>query len=90
MWTFPYTVICLSQVTPHLCNLLSISKAESISGRLTITPKIKFVTVSSNAYHFPIYFYFISFYCIFCFLGLHLWHMEVPRLGVEYKIKENL
>ena len=26
-------------------------------------------------------YYFILFY--FCFLGLHLWHMEVPRLGVE-------
>ena len=23
------------------------------------------------------------FYFSFCFLGLHLWHMEVPRLGVE-------
>ena len=23
--------------------------------------------------------------CLFCFLGLHLRHMEVPRLGVELK-----
>ena len=22
------------------------------------------------------------FFVCFCFLGLHLWHMEVPRLGV--------
>ena len=22
----------------------------------------------------------------FCFLGLHLWHMEVPRLGVESEL----
>ena len=26
-------------------------------------------------------FHFLFF--IFCFLGPHLWHMEVPRLGVE-------
>ena len=28
---------------------------------------------------------FISFY--FVFLGLHLWHMEVPRLGVEWGLQ---
>ena len=27
------------------------------------------------------------FYFIFCFLGLHLWHMEVPRLGAESELK---
>ena len=26
-------------------------------------------------------FFFFFFFCLF--LGLHLWHMEVPRLGVE-------
>ena len=26
---------------------------------------------------------FILFYFIFCFLGLYLWHIEVPRLGVK-------
>ena len=26
------------------------------------------------------------FYFIFCFLGLHLWHMEAPRLGVESEL----
>ena len=26
--------------------------------------------------------YYLSIY-LFCFLGLHLWHMEVPRLGVK-------
>ena len=29
--------------------------------------------------------YFISFY--FCFLGLHLWHMEGPRLGVKWELQ---
>ena len=31
-----------------------------------------------NSRHF-----FILFFCLFVFLALHLWHLEVPRLGVE-------
>ena len=27
--------------------------------------------------------FFFIFYFYFCFLGPHLWHMDVPRLGVE-------
>ena len=27
------------------------------------------------------------FIFIFCFLGLHLWHMEVPRLGIELELQ---
>ena len=23
----------------------------------------------------------------FCFLGLHLWHVEIPRLGVESELQ---
>ena len=30
---------------------------------------------------------FILFYLFFCFLGLHLQHMEVPRLGVELELQ---
>ena len=30
--------------------------------------------------HFIFYFYF-------CFLGLHMWHVEVPRLGVESELQ---
>jgi len=26
-------------------------------------------------------------YLFFCFLGLHLWHMQVPRLGGEYEVQ---
>ena len=29
--------------------------------------------------------FFLSFFI--CFLGLHLWHMEVPRLGVESELQ---
>ena len=29
----------------------------------------------------------ISFFCLFCLLGQHLRHMEVPRLGVELELQ---
>ena len=30
-----------------------------------------------------------SFFCLFvCFLGPHLWHMEVRRLGVESELQQ--
>ena len=34
--------------------------------------------------HDPLVFYFIH---LFIFLGLHLQHMEVPRLGVEWELQ---
>ena len=30
---------------------------------------------------------FFLFVFLFCFLGLHLWHMEVPRLGTESELQ---
>ena len=37
----------------------------------------------------PFFFFFPSFllFFFFCFLGLHLWLMEVPRLGVELELE---
>ena len=29
----------------------------------------------------------MNLFFFFCFLGLHLWHMEVPRLGVELELQ---
>ena len=34
-----------------------------------------------------IYIYIYTYICIFCFLGPHLQHMEVPRLGVESELR---
>ena len=31
-------------------------------------------------------YFFLSFFFL-CFLGLHLWHMEVPRVGVELELQ---
>ena len=28
-----------------------------------------------------------QFFFFFCFLGLHLWHMEVPRLGIKLDLQ---
>ena len=41
-----------------------------------------FLALSSNEGH-RIFFCFV----LFCFLGLHLWHMEIPRLGVELELQ---
>ena len=40
----------------------------------------------STVYNQNIYFYFY-FVLSFIFLGLHLQHMEVPRLGVELELQ---
>ena len=33
------------------------------------------------------YFILFTYYYYFCFLGLHLWHGEIPRLGVESELQ---
>ena len=38
---------------------------------------------SPIAFREGFYFFIFIFYFIFVFLRPHLWHMEVPRLGVE-------
>ena len=40
---------------------------------LTLCPKVSF--------------YFKKLFIIFCFLGPHLWHMKVPRPGVESELQ---
>ena len=36
---------------------------------------------------FHVYNIVIHIFFFFCFLGPHLWHMEVPRLGVELELQ---
>ena len=36
---------------------------------------------------FTVSFSFLFFFFFFIFLGPHLWHMEVPRLGVEQELQ---
>ena len=34
-------------------------------------------------FFFSLVFFFVLYFFFYCFLRLHVWHMEVPRLGVE-------
>ena len=38
-------------------------------------------------YEFGSFFFFFFFFFCFFFLGLHLWHMEVPKLGGESELQ---
>ena len=48
---------------------------------LTTIDRTKAFTVIPAA--FLLFFSFL----FFCFLGLHLWHMDVPRLGTEWELQ---
>ena len=41
--------------------------------------------ISVSNFLFFIFYFYVFIYC--CFLGLHLRHMEVPRLGVESELQ---
>ena len=41
------------------------------------------VTIVNNTL---LYFFFFCLFLSFVFLGLHLWHMEVPRLGFQSEL----
>ena len=48
---------------------------------------LKNMSVLYNMCLLLIYFFYLKIiYLLFVFLGLHLWHMEVPRLGVESEL----
>lgn len=53
--------LCCHMITSgdklHTCAICSIIPKETISGRLNIHTKIKSVTLSYNAYHFPMHFW---------------------------------
>ena len=40
-----------------------------------------------GCYHSVYFFLFVLIYIYFAFLRLHLWHMDVPRLGVESELQ---
>ena len=67
-------------------NISGFSKGKDImvGGRLELPQSISkgFSKGKDTIRHF----YFILFIYLFCFLGLHLRHMEVPRLGVELEL----
>ena len=54
-----------------------LAEALSFPGVLSTRRKVRFITGLSLA------FFFCAPLPLFLFLQLHLWHMEVPGLGVE-------
>ena len=67
---------------PSVLHWLSIFPLES---RFWGSPVI-FLT-SYGPWIFPISCTQQPFICLFCFLGLHLGHMEFPRLGIELELQ---
>ena len=51
----------------------------------TADPKTAAPPENSTLFFFS--FFFLSFFIFFCFLGLHVQHMEVPSLGVELELQ---
>ena len=51
------------------------------------TPIFSFLesVFKAEEFYFAVFFYFLFF--IFCFLGPHLWHVEVPKLGVRFELQ---
>ena len=66
----------------------AISKEQIICANhiypLQKTSKSKPKTQSPNSFYFS--HYLLIYLFVFVFLGLHSWHMEVPRLGVESEL----
>ena len=48
--------------------------------------KVSVITEAILDYEHFFFFFLFSFFLSFVFLGPHLWHMEVPRLGVELEL----
>ena len=46
-----------------------------------------FAVFSLTGYYKFFIFYLINLFIYFCFFGLYLWHMEVPRLGVQSELQ---
>ena len=59
---------------------LTVSKREEV--QYLYLYKTKTISYNTLSHNFP----FTLTYWVFlfvCFLGLHMWHMDIPRLGVE-------
>jgi len=60
---------------PKILTALLLLESKTLSVRL------------ENAKNKPEKMYPNFFFLLFCFLGLYLWHMEVPRLGVKSELQ---
>ena len=53
-------------------------------------PSVRVCPAWSGSVHWLQVFFSVFSFCfvLFCFLGPHLWHMEVPRLGVKLELQQ--
>ena len=61
----------LQQLPNFAVHIVAMDKTEE-DGHVCVPLKFSFLS----------FFFFFFFFCLLPFLGLHSWHMEVPRLGV--------
>ena len=72
-------------VSPHLNRVLWSSP---LSGREKFPQEAHTHSLTIARHHWlSLLFYFFLCLCLFVFIGLHLRHMEVPRLGVEKELQ---
>ena len=57
-----------------------------LGGFVSTVPQQEFLAVIPSFFFYLFFFPFILI-SIFCFLGLPLWHMEVPRLGADSELQ---
>ena len=69
----------VAQISPILALVSS-----QVSSHVHMTWMPSFTSSSSLSFCFCFFLFFV--FLFFCFLGLHPWHMEVPRLGVELEL----
>ena len=85
-WVIRYDCFLISLGAFPLCLTALAGMARTASNRrdgkshLRLCPHFKVQVQSEGVFLF-------CFVCLFCFLGLHPWHMEVPRRGVESQLQ---
>ena len=76
---------CSCQTLKILCTGISQSKVTRISSGVMLG-KVRNKNWGIHLFlALAIFFFFFFLWCV-CFLGLHPWHMDVPRLGVQSEL----
>ena len=84
-----YPTATVMQDTSRVCDLHHISLQRQILNPLTKArdQNCVLIDISRVAYHWATMGIPINNFIFSCFLGLQLWHTEVPRLGVESELQ---
>ena len=80
-----YGIWNFSQIFQNLGLWISFRKLrDNMESRCKNVARVFFWAIISKAS--KEFFFFFFFFFVFCFLRLHPWHMEVPRLGVYLEL----